>query len=1268
MNNKVGIKKFYEERFSGVENTAEWFSAYASDISLIAERVQIDWDKCRQSNIEAGRKWSGKDVAITDSRHRHFLELFWHKTKGGIVYPKIQFFSHKDGTQWWNGYESLLEDFERSGQSLLDDIQRDKLLQRKLAAERKAKAKKERADKLSRLHDKHQAKSRLIYQRRWERGDHNLANVADHPYLIKKGIPAAVLKSGQTSVTGLGICRVIDAPEKITLKNGAAKGSKKRVFNSWLAIPMFGLMGQYVGQQRIYDNGGKFHARGSIMSEAHFVIGDITEADQIEYVEGFATGASIYKTAITENRDCGFAVVVCFDKNGLGRIVKHYQQKWKAKTHIVRADNDHFKWLEGKGNSGLIKALELQKELGIRCSYPDFAGLPCDSQPTDFNDLEQIAGAAYTAKQLWSREQHRLTADKNLFDYHLQLLKLSGQNTWKGYAQKAAQFGAFFIPEKLDRQTVLRAIFDAIPNPIKVADGDKKRIARHLSWLVNRRFNDAAATKNFSDDVLKQDNVNHIVVDAEISEGGYPVIPTHVLDMVKALPGGVILKAQHGTGKTERVMGPLMRDCEGGAAMVVHRVTLANQMATELNLRHYKDLDAITIGWSTRFVTCVNSIVQEKFNGFFEQSELLCVDEATQNIRHVFGGDDAIHAPVRAYNKMLMAARSAQKVLLADADANDSLVEFLEQARPGQAINIIEVKAPAPVMQVNYTDNVNFVFHKILEAAGQENKKRILVATDSKNKAEAVAEGIRTVWPAARVLCVTSDSKGDTEQLRFSNDPNNVAKEYDVLIYSPVISSGVSIKDVAAKFDRHFGLFHGVVVPSDILQMMRRDRNATEFLVGFRPNHEKRLTDRDSMVRGLMSAHQMSASKLKWTETENDIAIEKTPFDEMFLSVRIAENKARNDYANHTLMLMAAEGWKISQIVADETEAACGGMEYTASKEAVTEQRHSLIMNVQTPEENEAHRMRRKELITQAEAAQLVRFDIENKLGVEVSAKTIEFYDDRGLSRIRRLELVNATQEQVGQIDHWENDKKVVWTQRRNTLAKWTDLTRVFDLLGVDPKTGEGCFDVSAAKKVVAYFTNTQEAMDRYNALKIGPQLLTKPSCPTRFVKGILERFCPIVNAKKVRGVQFYQLHPEKFGELAHYINTRQSIGQNAYVIDTTAEYGDDNHTESASLKIAQAPSLLGCSEGGETIQEYINTNSGISPREKSLLVGLIHWLTPRKNSNQITNEMPLPMLKLQATGRLTIENLMRLARGWLDPRCEDATWGDVQPMLVAEV
>lgn len=1279
MSSKQGLKSFWNDRFGPTAHYHDWLSEFAHDISAAAAEVEIDWYKSRTENIQPGKLFRNKDIAVTDRTKRHFAELNWRETRHGIRFPVIQFTTqaHGGSTVWWSGYESLCELFEREGGRIYSDAERDRQRAERLRKSKAREAQAEKDARAARLIEKHTRQRREIYRTRYDHGIIDADKVAGHPYAQRKLItPAVVAACGDMAP------RLVAGKE---FHKGTGKKWRKG-WRGWLAIPMSDFSGRYCGQQRIYADGSKAHARGSNMTEAHIVIGDLMTADQIDYVEGFATGSSVYKAHQLAGRNV--AVMVCFDKNGLSRCVTHYAHLYDSKRHIIRADNDHFKWLEGKGNAGVIAALELAGKLSskkVKASRPDFEQVSHRDHPTDYNDLEVLGGLRMVVQQLSARDL-KLAPEKNMFENKLQLLALTGKNGFMTAAKRAASAGAALVPHKYDRQTIAREILKNIPLQADPSVKQLNQVKGFLSWCVKNRFDMAAATKNFSDDVLKGDNVQHLKIKADITDEGYAVIPASVLDMVRSLKGSVILKAKHGTGKTERIMGPLMREAQGGASMIVHRVSLANQMSNELDLKHYKELDFVNVNWNTHMVTCVNSVVRADFDWWWKQADLMCIDEATQVLRHVMAGQDAIHAPVKAYNRLIQAARCADKVLLADADANDSLITFLNQARPGQPIHVIELESPAPDLTVDYCDNVAFVYEQIVQTARKQSE-RILVATDSIAKAHMTAEGIKQAWPDARVLCITAETKGSPEAIEFQADPNGSAAKLDVLIYSPVISSGVSIKHAAASFDRHFGLFHGVVVPSDIMQMIRRDRGAKQFLIGLNPNHEKHQTDRDALLRGLLSAYEESRTALDWQMTEDGVTIRTTHFDEMYLDVVTAQAQSRSDYISHTLMLMAADGWKINAVAVDDVTAEIGAEHMSQDREIVKTIRHTRIHSVTTPADEEYRDLKREELRTPEQLAQMARYEIEKHLGVDVTDDAIEFLDARGLTKVKRLETLRGTSEQIAKVDNWEQSRGVVLTQRRLVTSRWQTLNKVFELLGLDKLSGEGEYSVQQARDVVAMLTNTQAAIDMYNAIRIGPQIEVAPTCATRFVKGILERLVPVVNGRKLNGVQYYRLHSDKWAELNHYAAARAAIGEHALKQDTTAELGDDNAddstaaqtmnlptadqlsaiygvataTEAALSDPAEASIHAGYSEGGEIIEHNIKHNNKISPTQQQLLLSVIEWLKAPTNSGQfIPAERPID--RLDRLGALTLPNLMRLARGLWDPDGRDARFGSIVP------
>ncbi|WP_407296830.1 hypothetical protein [Klebsiella quasipneumoniae] len=110
-------------------------------------------------------------------------------------------------------------------------------------------------------------------------------------------------------------------------------------------------------------------------------------------------------------------------------------------------------------------------------------------------------------------------------------------------------------------------------------------------------------------------------------------------------------------------------------------------------------------------------------------------------------------------------------------------------------------------IRVFYTEK-DRIMTEVMKAV--ELGEKIMLATDSSTFAEDVTATLRQRYPEKKFLCVNQKSKPEPEVEEFTNKPKKMVKKYDGLIYSPSISSGVSIEQ--KHFDRHFGMFCGEVV------------------------------------------------------------------------------------------------------------------------------------------------------------------------------------------------------------------------------------------------------------------------------------------------------------------------------------------------------------------------------------------------------------------------------------------------------------------------
>ena len=149
-----------------------------------------------------------------------------------------------------------------------------------------------------------------------------------------------------------------------------------------------------------------------------------------------------------------------------------------------------------------------------------------------------------------------------------------------------------------------------------------------------------------------------------------------------------------------------------------------------------------------------------------DQFRTLCIDEASQVIRHTTTGP--VDSPVRVMDALLEAMASAKRVLLCDADANDSVIRLCEEAAPGRPITIIDVTGSMSHITVTHSDT-DTVWQKALDLILAGN--RVLVANDSAESAKKLAALVLEKRPETKLLLIHRDSKSDPSVDAFLADP-----------------------------------------------------------------------------------------------------------------------------------------------------------------------------------------------------------------------------------------------------------------------------------------------------------------------------------------------------------------------------------------------------------------------------------------------------------------------------------------------------------------
>ena len=1236
----TGLAGFYQERFNADPHALVDY--FYDQISDAAAEASVDWASiCNaiQYNGDKLKRYSKVKIKATDAKYNGKV-MAWGdiKTARGtdklepFDYPFLTFSNNATNPSTWSGFAALVELYEREGGKLSDarhDQWKQQQEQRRAERElRKLEDERQAREKAERIHGE-----RMAYERAWLTGEAASFHY-EHGDQIRQGT-VEVLGDEDGTAAYFQAKQISDIASRFKMLRIR---DRHGVFT---AVPMHDIDGNFLGLQRLYDD-KKLQGTGVKMDGAHCVFGDLETAKRRYSTEGFATGASIYLAEIEAGKGDEVAVVVTFNVDNLVKVLRAYAKRYPAWRFHNAADNDQWK----DGNAGMLAALEIHRELKHPATVPNFDELgselldKCRAErkgPTDWNDYHVAFGLKATAKALRANS-NAFKSSKDWFEFCLERLPYSGKRLGEKNAMDAITAGMMHSPIKYSYDQVVAAVFSPRRLPAGLDTTARFKIRSRARWLAKQKLQQAKQLRGFSAAALARPNVQHLKIEGERSaEHDNILLPKHMADLVESLQGVIIVRAPMGSGKTEKLIAPLMK-ASSKAAYLAHRVSLMDDAAERLDrkvddqgrpvldlhgqpqregiVQHYKQLHGHQVAGTSHMVCCVNSITKPMFYNAEERSwfttlETLCIDEASQVLRHTTTGP--VEGRAKVMDALIDAVAASQRVLLCDADANDSLIEFCELARPGETITILEVSGSADHIRIDHADD-----ESVWQLAIDQVKagKRVLVANDSAESAKKMAALIESMVEEGeikpvRLLLVTAESKANPAVEAFLSSPSEEALKYDVLIYSPAISSGVSM--TTHHFERHFGLFcGGAGGPSDAIQMLRRDRNARHYVIGIGHITAQHETDREKIWRGYMKADEVAC---ELEETCEDIILRrrKTAFDQLYLTTVTAEAAAKNNFANNLLLMLYGEGYNVQRL--DIASLGYDQDELTkvsrtnrkAAGVMVFDKRMDLIDSVETPDEAQFLQLNRQEVRSEAESAQVDRYHIGHQLGVdEITADDVAFYDDRGIAKVVAIELLQADEEQARAYDKAQRKARVTLTQHRWKTPAYAIRRHVFEILGVDRFTGEGEFGSDKCRQVLEYLTSSADQVELYNALKLGRYIPSASArvCPTTVVKSIFDRLGLALQKRKTNGAHLFSVNPDNWQFIMAYCQRRAA--KNVHSLTTHDHEATHQPKLAPEPQAAPQPAPHAAASGRDTLQcdgKSENGNYPLTVREKIFAV-----------------------------------------------------------------
>ena len=308
--------------------------------------------------------------------------------------------------------------------------------------------------------------------------------------------------------------------------------------------------------------------------------------------------------------------------------------------------------------------------------------------------------------------------------------------------------------------------------------------------------------------------------------------------------GIIAIAAAKGTGKTNLINELVAHQPK--VLLAGHRISLMRHLCERCGIYYRGDLDKqdgrfITgSGYTLRVGTCVDSLLAIDPNSFAGCD--LVLDEVCQVLRHLLTSSTCNQQGKRPVllTRFRQLLQSARRIIIADADLDDSAIRYIQQLRTQdnpntellrQANQLFLIRnnyqAPGYAVRFIQAPDSSAIMGELLHDLKQG--KRIYIATDSKRGSKRIHRLIDELQTSlkqenANLLLNSETSGGETERAFMENPDRHLTTiALQAVIGSPSTATGLSIE--GDHFDKVYGLFYGASsTDADMAQALGRVR------------------------------------------------------------------------------------------------------------------------------------------------------------------------------------------------------------------------------------------------------------------------------------------------------------------------------------------------------------------------------------------------------------------------------------------------------------
>lgn len=531
------------------------------------------------------------------------------------------------------------------------------------------------------------------------------------------------------------------------------------------------------------------------------------------------------------------------------------------------------------------------------------------------------------------------------------------------------------------------------------------------------------------------------------------------------------VKSPKGTGKTYW-LEKIVEECrvQGLSVLLIgHRRSLIQSVAHRLGLTSYitkyepdlgdKKSAGIQYNAPTSYYAICADSLSTLLNPEQHKYDVVLVDEVEQVFSHLTAST-LRDRRIETFLYFKHYVNVAKNVVVLDADLNaltvNTLGNFLKDGTKKVRFVINEYKQPKQRLWLY--ESVNHLHFDLMDSINLG--LRCFVCTNAKARVKKLAAYINDRFGDRKsVLSITSENSQDPAIQHFIRNINTEILNYDVVIVSPSVGTGVDITfpNKAKRIHRVFGFFVSRVnTHFDIDQQISRVRHPGQVRMWI-SSETFRFDTNPEVIKTEVKQTDLSARQLLEIQDDGTLVYNQNDeYLELYANVKSLQRGSKNNLKHHFKKLKEHEGWLVREVIADEYKHHIGRNIKQAAAALDQQERINRILSAPLITKSEyiklqgEHKLQR---LLSVEESAMRRYEIESFYLTEVD-KDLIVRDDEGSRRhqIRMYEQYKSPDLDLRQDDlltDYNENKKVQRTDRKERLAKKQFFKELFTKAGL---------------------------------------------------------------------------------------------------------------------------------------------------------------------------------------------------------------------------